>query len=90
MIERVFVVAGELGLHARPAGEFVRVAGRFESEIQVSKDGEWVNGNSVLSLLTLAAAQGTKLTIRADGPDADAALAALGEVVERPDEPPVT
>ena len=89
MIERVFVVEAGLGLHARPAGEFVRVAGRFESEIQVSKDGEWVNGNSVLSLLTLAAAQGTKLTIRADGPDAEVALDALGEVVERPDEPPI-
>ena len=84
MTEREFVVAAELGLHARPAGEFVKLAGQFEAEISVSRGGEWVNGNSVLSILTLAAARGTRLTVRADGPDADAALEALGALIERP------
>ncbi len=86
-LEREFVVASELGLHARPAGEFANLAGRFEAEVEVSRGGEWVSGRSVLSLLSLAAAQGTRLRIRADGPEAAQALEALGALVER-DEPP--
>jgi len=83
-LERQFVVAAELGLHARPAGEFVRMASGFESEIEVSRGDEWVSGTSVLSLLSLAAAQGTRLRIRAAGPDAERALEALGRLVENP------
>ena len=66
--ESEFVVRGELGLHARPAGQFVTVAGRFESEVQVCRGREWVDGRSVLSLLSLAAGPGTRLRIRAVGP----------------------
>ena len=62
---REFVVARELGLHARPAGQFVALAGRFDSEISVGRGDEWVDGRSVLSLLSLAASCGTKLQIRA-------------------------
>jgi len=85
--ERDFVVANELGLHARPAGRFVALAGRFASEVQVARDGEWVSGLSVLSLLSLAAGQGTRLRIRAEGPDAEAAVEALGRLLETPGEP---
>lgn len=85
--ERDFVVANELGLHARPAGRFVALAGRFASEVQVARDGEWVSGLSVLSLLSLAAGQGTRLRIRADGPDAEDAVAALGRLIETAGEP---
>ena len=85
--ERDFVVASELGLHARPAGRFVALAGRFSSEVQVARDGEWVSGVSVLSLLSLAAGQGTRLRIRADGPDAEEAVAALGRLIETAGEP---
>ena len=81
-IEREFVVASELGFHARPAGEFVRVASRFTAEVEVSRGGEWVSGQSVLSLLSLAAGRGTKLRVRAVGPDAQAAVEALGRVLE--------
>jgi phosphotransferase system HPr (HPr) family protein len=81
--EREFEVRSELGLHARPAGQFVSLAGRFESEIQVGRGREWVDGRSVLSLLSLAAGSGTRLRIRAVGPDAEAAVAALGELLER-------
>ena len=78
-----FTVRSELGLHARPAGQFVALAGKFESEIQVGRGDEWVDGRSVLSLLSLAAGTGTELCIRAEGPDAMEAVAGLGELVER-------
>lgn len=83
-IEREFVVASELGFHARPAGEFVRVASRFTSEVEVSRGGEWVSGQSVLSLLSLAAGPGTRLKLRVVGPDAEEAIATLGKLIERP------
>lgn len=82
VVEREFSVGYELGLHARPAGRFVALAGRFGSEIQVARGDEWVNGRSVLSLLSLAAGPGTKLRIRAVGPDAEQAVLALGALIE--------
>ena len=85
--EQEFVVRSELGLHARPAGRFVALAGRFRSEIQVARDGEWVSGLSVLSLLSLAAGQGTRLKVRAVGEDAEAAVAQLGALLEATGEP---
>jgi phosphocarrier protein len=83
-LEREFTVASELGLHARPAGQFVQLAGRFSAEITVSADGEWVSARSVLSLLSLAAGQGTRLRIRACGSDAAEAIDALGRLLENP------
>ena len=79
-----FVVRNELGLHARPAGQFVVLAGQFSSEITVTRGSESVDGRSVLSLLPLAAAQGTVLLFRATGADAAEAVAALGELLENP------
>jgi len=84
-VEATFVVKSELGLHARPAGRFVSLAGGFEAEIQVARGNEWVSGKSILSLLSLAAAPGTELRIRAVGPDAQAAVEALGGVLEEPE-----
>ncbi|MCP3983830.1 MAG: HPr family phosphocarrier protein [bacterium] len=86
-VEKVFVVASELGLHARPAGEFANLAGRFDAEVQVSRGGEWVSGLSVLSLLSLAASQGTPLRLRAEGQDAADAIEALGALIERSELP---
>jgi phosphocarrier protein HPr len=82
-IERSFTIQSELGLHARPAGDFVALAGRFEAEISVGNGNEWVDGRSVLSILSLAASRGTTLWIKALGPDAAEAVAALGAVLER-------
>jgi phosphotransferase system HPr (HPr) family protein len=88
VIEAEFEVASELGLHARPAGEFAATASQFASEISVmradaSDPDDWVSGRSVLSLLGLAASRGTRLRLRAEGPDAEAALAALGALLVR-------
>jgi phosphocarrier protein HPr len=80
--EQAFVVGAEHGLHARPAGQFVTLAAEYKSEIMVSKGDEWVNGDSVLSLLTLAASPGTTLRIRAVGIDAEDAVRRLGLLIE--------
>jgi phosphocarrier protein HPr len=82
-IEAKFTVREALGLHARPAGRFVSLAGRFESVVQVARedDDEWVSGRSVLSILSLAASQGTILRLRAEGADAEEAIAALGALL---------
>ena len=84
-VEREFSVCSELGLHARPAGQFVSLASRFKSEISVCRGDEWVDGRSVLSLLSLAAASGSALRIRATGPDAAEAVEALGKLIENPE-----
>ena len=81
--EGEFVVTSELGLHARPAGLFVTLADKFQAEIKVGRGDEWVDGRSVLSLLSLAASKGTVLCVRAVGPDAQEAVAALGALLER-------
>ena len=74
------VVSNRLGIHARPAALFVKIAGKFASQISVEKDGETINGKSIMGLMMLAAAQGSKLIVTTDGPDADAALKALEEL----------
>ncbi len=77
------VIRNKLGLHARPAAMFVKVANRFASNIQVEKDGEIVNGKSIMGIMILAANQGSRLKISAKGPDAAAAVVALCELVQR-------
>jgi phosphotransferase system HPr (HPr) family protein len=86
-IEAEFVVGSELGLHARPAGRFAALAGRFECEIHVGRGGEWVDARSVLSLLSLAAGPGVRLRVRAVGVDAEEAIQTLGALLESPGEP---
>ena len=85
-VEREFTVRSELGLHARPAGRLASVAGRFECEIALGRGDEWVSGSSVLSILCLAATQGTMLRVRAVGADAEQAVMELGALIEAPDE----
>ena len=74
-------IVNTLGLHARPAAEFVKTAGRFSSEVTVVKDGVEVNGKSIMGMLMLAAECGSSLTIRARGEDAESALDALRDLV---------
>jgi len=72
-----FMVSNKLGIHARPAAMFVRTANRFNCEILVEKDGERVNGKSIMGLMMLAAGPGSKVTVHAEGHDASQALAEL-------------
>jgi phosphocarrier protein len=74
--ERVQVI-NPLGLHARAAARFVRLAGRYRSQIRVTRGQRTMDGKSILGLLLLAAARGSEITISADGPDEAEALAAL-------------
>ena len=81
MAERCVTVVNELGLHARPAAEFVKLASVYQSDIQLSKDGDTVNGKSIMGVMTLAAECGAQLIVQAEGPDAEAAVIALEELV---------
>jgi phosphocarrier protein len=80
---RAVVIGNTLGLHARAAARFVRLAGTFGSQVHVDRAGRSIDGKSIMGLLLLAAARGTSITISADGPDEDAAIGALTALVER-------
>src|SRR5437868_9163314 len=80
---REFLVINKLGIHARPAAMFVKVANRFECDIFVEKDGEKVNGKSIMGLMMLAAGPGSKLKIYTEGHDASAAMAELETLIKR-------
>lgn len=77
MIEQIATVVNPLGLHARPAAQLVKLANSFASEIQLVKDGVPVNGKSIMGVMILAAECGSSITVRAEGADAQAAVAAL-------------
>lgn len=81
--ETVVRIVNPLGLHARPAAEFVKLAAKFAADITVTKDGYAVNGKSIMGVMTLAAECGSAIAIRAEGEDADAAVAALADIVRR-------
>jgi phosphocarrier protein len=81
--ERAVPIVNPLGLHARPAAEFVKLAARFRADVEVEKDGMTVNGKSIMGVMTLAAECGSTILIRAAGDDAAAALAALTDLVAR-------
>ena len=77
------VIENQSGLHARPAAAFVKTANNYRAEITVTKDGDSVNGKSIMGLLTLAAARGTKLVIKVEGDDATEAVDAIQSLAER-------
>jgi phosphocarrier protein HPr len=81
-LEKELTIVNRLGLHARPAAMFVRIASRHRADIWVAKEGEEVNGKSIMGLMMLAAGQGSKLHIRCDGPDADKAMEELEELIK--------
>ncbi|HEY3359734.1 MAG TPA: HPr family phosphocarrier protein [Polyangia bacterium] len=80
-VEQSFVIRNELGMHARAATRFVQIANRYRSDVDVEKDGQVVNGKSIMGVLMLVAAQGTKITVRTRGEDAKDALASLAELI---------
>ena len=82
-VTKDLVVTNKLGIHARPAALFVKTANRFNCEIFVEKDGEEVNGKSIMGLMMLAAGPGSKLHVSAEGDDAARALTEIEALVRR-------
>ena len=82
-LTKELVVLNKSGIHARPAAMFVKTASRFGSDIFVEKDGEKINGKSIMGLMMLAAGPGSKVTLHARGADAEAAIAELEALVQR-------
>ena len=76
-------IQNRLGLHARPAMSFVDTANGFDCDVRVRKGDQVVDGKSIMQMMMLAATQGTELHVCADGPDADSAIKALRELVDR-------
>ncbi len=81
MAERTVKIVNKLGIHARPAAEIVKTASRFGSNITIVREDLEVNGKSIMGVMMLAAEQGSSIDLKADGPDAEAALDALERVI---------
>ncbi len=79
--EETFEIVNELGMHARAATKFVQTANRYKSDVTVEKDGQVVNGKSIMGVLMLVASKGSMIKVKASGEDAEPALAALGQLV---------
>ena len=83
MAQRTATIASSVGLHARPAALFVQEANKYASEIFVQKGDKKVNAKSIMGIMSLAVAKGTEIVISADGPDAEKAVEALAEMVNK-------
>jgi phosphocarrier protein len=81
-LEQEMKIINRLGLHARAAAQLVKLANQFASEIMVEKDGESVNAKSIMGILMLAAVCGSTIHVRIEGSDAEAAMAAIAEMVD--------
>ncbi len=81
LIRKEIVVANRTGLHARPAAIFVQIANKFDSDITIIKDAQEVNGKSIMGILMLAAEKGARITIVADGEDAEQAVEELSGIL---------
>jgi phosphocarrier protein HPr len=81
-VTRVMKICNEKGLHARASAKFVQVVEKYDARVSVSRSSESVGGDSIMGLMMLAAGPGTTITVAASGDDAEAALAAITELVE--------
>jgi phosphocarrier protein HPr len=81
VVERSATIVNPLGMHARPAAEFVKTASRFRANVEVRRDSLTVNGKSIMGMMMLAAEQGSSILIRAEGADAEQATDALCALV---------
>jgi phosphocarrier protein HPr len=81
MRERTVTIVNKVGLHARPAAQIVKLTAKYKSDITLVRDDLEVNGKSIMGVMMLAAERGTRLLLRAEGPDADAALEALSALI---------
>lgn len=82
-IAKKFEIKNKLGLHARAAALLVQTVNRFSAEVKISKDGQVVDGRSIMRVLTLAAAKGSKIHVEAKGKDAEEAVRAIERLVEK-------
>ena len=82
-LTKELTITNKLGIHARPAAMFVKIANRFACDIFVEKDGEKINGKSIMGLMMLAAGPGSKVTLHVKGADAIAAITELEALVRR-------
>jgi phosphocarrier protein len=81
-VARTVEICNERGLHARASAKFVKLASAFDAEIKVSREGQSVDARSIMGLLMLAAGPGSSIEITAEGAEAEAAVAALAELVD--------
>ncbi len=82
-MERTLQIVNKLGLHARAAAKLVTLAAKYKAEIKVKKDGREVSGKSIMGVMMLAAAKGSRLTFRAEGTDATELLDAIEQLIAR-------
>ena len=81
MLEQQIMIRNKLGLHARAAVKFVNLSNRFVASVKIVKDGSEIDGKSILGILTLAATQGSEITLLVAGKDEEAALKALADLI---------
>jgi phosphotransferase system HPr (HPr) family protein len=81
MLELQIAIRNKLGLHARAAVKFVNLSNRFVASVKIVKDGSEIDGKSILGILTLAATQGSEITLRVSGEDEEGALKALSDLI---------
>jgi len=82
MVEETATIVNKSGLHARPASALVRVASRFVSDIWLASDDQEVNAKSIMGVMILGAAEGTRITVRAEGDDEEEAVQSLVDLIE--------
>lgn len=81
MAIKTVVITNDTGIHTRPGNEFVSEAKKFEAKVTLQANGKEINGKSLLKLLSLGAKKGTEITVITEGPDEDAAVAKLADVL---------
>jgi phosphocarrier protein HPr len=82
MISKDFTISNKLGLHARPSAQLTQIAGRYESEVFIARNGRRVNAKSIMGVMMLAAGPGSTVTVDAEGPDEQQAVDAIGVLIE--------
>ena len=82
MISKDFMINNKLGLHARPSAQLTQIAGRYESEVFIARNGRRVNAKSIMGVMMLAAGPGSTVTVDAEGPDEQQAIDAIGVLIE--------
>jgi phosphocarrier protein len=83
VIEKTYTINNRLGLHARPASLFVKTTSKFQSQVKILKDGQEIDGKSIMGLLMLAAGPGTILKVTAEGPDEILVVKSLDDLFDR-------